>query len=336
MKKAIMLMIVFILLLCACTGSLSSPSPTINDGDILDENTPNEPPKTPEHGDSNHYSYSYIKFEEAILEFSTDIVVAQYIGQKPFGKKAIEFEFAVKERILGDAPDRILVYAEPVSDADIDVVGSEREINYRKGHLSFDTGTEYMLVLGKSSSPYLKTPDDAYSFIRDIVVDLNDPSKSTMYSGSMSQHSKVLEFSKSSTREEIVSYVEEVVRGYDPPRMDYIKSDKIEDAINGSSNIWVIEISNPLRLSDEVPETDWMDTDIYYCTVVEILKGGIKAEDEIAVIFFADTVKTGETYVVAVEPLEEGGSWYRFASKNSLFQKDQYDEIKSIMGDVKS
>jgi len=333
--KKIVLVAMMLLILTACnnpTTSTSTDHPKQEDTDVGLSNSSVEPIDIE---DSVHYEYDYFTFEEAVIKYSTDVVIAQYINQKPFGKKLIEFEFSVQERIMGDAPERIFVYAEPSGDADIDVVGIERTVDYRKGYLTFDTETDYMLVLTKTGSPYSRTHEDGYLFIRDIVVNLIDPPKSTMYSEPLLQHTKDMDFSKNATRQEMVSYVGEIVKGYDPPRRDYIKSEETKDIVSGSSNIWVIEISNPLRLSDEVPETDWMDTDIYYCTVVEVLKGGIKAGEEVAVIFFADTVKSGETFVIAAEPLEEGSSWYQFTSKNSLFQKDQYDEIKSIIGDVK-
>jgi len=40
--------------------------------------------------------------------------------------------------------------------------------------------------------------------------------------------------------------------------------------------------------------------------------------------FYADTVKIGERYIVAVE---DGGSFATFTSRHSLFTLDQYDEI---------
>jgi hypothetical protein len=55
------------------------------------------------------------------------------------------------------------------------------------------------------------------------------------------------------------------------------------------------------------------------------------ADGSFAVVFGADTVRTGELHIVAVEPLTVGSSTYEFTSKNSLFSMDQLDEIMAII-----
>jgi len=63
-----------------------------------------------EMGTVHNASYTYLTFEEAVTEFATDVVIAQYVGSRPFGNHSTEFEFIVLDRILGNAPERIFVY----------------------------------------------------------------------------------------------------------------------------------------------------------------------------------------------------------------------------------
>ena len=274
-------------------------------------------------------TYVYCTFEEALSEFATDVVIAQYVGSKPFGKNAIEFEFIVIERVVGNAADRIFVYAEYYLDAS--VVGYDRHVYFGPDVLTFNPETDYLLPLSNSYSPYAKTHDDGFSFILNIVIDLNDPYSSTMYSELLSDHSTGLDFTRRDiSRHEIISYVSESIK-YNAPSRDFIRSEVIEDIIAESPCIIVVEINEPRRLVDDQMTTDWNSTDLYYITVTQVLKGDFKIMNEYIIVSMAGTVLSGERYIVATQPIEDGSNWYRFTSKNSLFQMDQLDEIMKII-----
>ena len=257
-------------------------------------------------------SFDYLTFEEALLEFATDVVIAQYVGHRPFGTNLTEFEFAVSERVLGEAAERIYVYADT-------------------GDLTFNFETNYMIPLMEVGQPHANTHDDAYTFIRNIVIDLDDASRSVMYGEPLSRHSEGLDFSRRQlSRTEIVSFVGELTRNNSPGR-GFIRSEAIEDIVKESPYIVIVEVNEPLRLSHEQSTTDWMTTDLYYVTATRVLKGNFSVNYEFVVIFLADTVKSGERHIIAIEPIEEGSSWYRFTSRNSLFKIGQLDEIVSIL-----
>lgn len=276
-------------------------------------------------------SFDYLTFEEALLEFATDVVIAQYIGHRPFGTNLTEFEFAVSERVLGEAAERIFVYADTSMGAN--VYGATREVDYRPVDLTFNFETSYLIPLIKVGQPHANTHDDAYTFIRNIVIDLDDISRSIMYSEPLSRHSEGLDFSRRQlSRTEIVSFVGELTRNNSPGR-GFIRSEAIEDIVKESLYIMIVEVNEPLRLSHEQSTTDWMATDLYYVTATRILKGNLSINYEFVVIFLADTVKSGERYIVAIEPIEKGSSWYRFTSRNSLFKIGQLDEIVSILSE---
>ena len=274
--------------------------------------------------------YEYLTFEEALLRFPpTDVVIAQFVEQRPFGESLTEFEFVVSDRILGNAADRIFIYAER---RDACVMGGT--VRYIPGDLTFAPETDYLLPLIGARTPYSLTHDDSFSVIRNIVIDLDNLTNSIMYSEPLAEHTEVLNLnSRSLSRYAIIDFVEELTRGNAPGR-DFIRSEAIEDIVHGSPNIWVVEINEPRRLNAEAV-TDWMRTDIYHVTVTQVLKGdgAVAAGEEVVMIFFADTVLPGEQHIVAVDSLREGGSSsYSFTSRDSLFRMDQLDEILGILG----
>ena len=265
------------------------------------------------------YSYSFedLTFEEALAEYATDVVVAKYVSHKPFGerKTLMEYEFAVLDRVLGNAADKIFIYT------------SVEDIGDDLGALNLPDGftdSEYLLALRKINQPIAHTHEDGYTFIRSIVINLDEPSRSMMVGESLSRHSDGLDFSKKSlSRKSIVSYVKELTKD-NPQKSEPIRSEKTQDIMNGSPYVLVVEVNELFKS----PRTDWMSIDTYYCTAVKVLKGTIKPGQEFLVTFPADTVRPGEQHIVAVKQLEEGSDdWLIFTSKNSLFKMSQSNEI---------
>jgi len=187
-----------------------------------------------------------------------------------------------------------------------------------------------MLPLIAIAHPFANTHDDGFAFIRNIVIDLDSPVRSVMYSESLSQHSENLNFESYVSRAEIVSFVGDLMRD-NPPGRNIIRSEAVEDIINESPYILVVEINEPLSLFHEQPITDGLFTDLYYVTVENLLKGNIDVGREIVIEFPADTVFEGERHTVAVVPIREGSNWFEFTSRNSLFQMDQLNEILQIL-----
>lgn len=295
---------------------------------LTELNQPNEPNPALE-ATTFSVSYRHFTFEEAVTELTTDVVVAQFVRQRQFGENLIEFEFAVTERILGTAADRIFVYEE--SNLIATVIGGEREIVFRPGDMTFNLETEYLLPLIKHSTIYSKTHEDGYLFVSNIAIDLNAPFNSVMYNEPLSQHTNQIDFNNDVSRDRIISYIDELTKNNTPSKNEFIRSDVMNDIISESPYVWVIEINEPFRLSSEQSTTDWMDTDIYYGTVLQVLKGDTSIGYEFTMIFFADTVKPGEHHIVAIESPREGSTNYRFTSRNSLFNIEKLEEIKLLL-----
>jgi len=271
----------------------------------------------------NESSVVYQTFEEALLT-STDVVKVHYVGHRPFGDSLTEYEFKVLERILGDAADTIYVY---VANESVSILGGLSSMSYNQGDIMFNAETNYLLPLQRLRGAMLRTHDDGYTFIHNLIVNLDNPSLSIMYNESLSIHSSELSFDNRNLREnQIISFIENRVVN-NPPMRAHIRSDNTDDILLGSQYILVIEINEPRRLMNAQTTRDWMETDIYFCTIVSVLKGNIDVGFDISVVFFANTVQTGEQHIVAVERLYDGSTTFELSSKNSLFRTEQLDEI---------
>ncbi|MCL2362966.1 MAG: copper amine oxidase N-terminal domain-containing protein, partial [Defluviitaleaceae bacterium] len=199
--------------------------------------------------------------------------------------------------------------------------------------MQFTTDTQYLLVLLKIGNVYSRIYDYGLGFITDLIVDLDDPSRSRMYGEPLSMHSQ-LTFNGSLSRERILSHVRSLPRDPFPfPARMFITSEYLADIINGSPYVLVIEIYEPESLCGWGPEAI-VSTDIYYVTVVEVLKGNMQVGDVLRVIFYAGTVSTGETHIVSIWPTSVTNPnpfFHEFTSRNSLRCMEQRDEIMAII-----
>jgi len=316
-KKTIVLLIILsIMILTACGDIHTQTTGQIDAGN------------SPEGGSTILASMIYFTFEE-IAALATDVVVVQYVTHRPFGRSATEFEFIVNERIFGNAADRIFIYAND----NITTSVMETDISFRENELSFTTGTQYLLLLEKIETTHSNTNEDGFWILGNLVIDLENPSRSTMYNEPLSQHATEINFnSRNLSREMIVSYIGELTRNNRPSR-EPIRSDRLEDIIEASPYVLIVEIGEPRRLSTDGVSSDWRSTDIYYTLVINALKGDMEAGDIVRMVFLADTVRQGERHIIAIEPIPGTYSYfYMFTTRyNSLFTLDQLDEILYIL-----
>ncbi|MCL2408104.1 MAG: hypothetical protein FWC96_00605 [Oscillospiraceae bacterium] len=328
MKKLMILVlgITIMLTLFACSATNTEPDDTTitNEADAMIGNSA-EPQIV--RAPIGSMRIEYLTFEQALL-VSTDIVIANYVGSRPFGATLVEFEFVVLDRVLGNAADTIFVYAENAYASVMGVMGAS---SYNPSESTFSSGTDYLLVLERLWLAMAQLHPDGFLFINGLIIDLDNPTGSTMYNEPVSLHASEINFnSRSLDREELLAFITEKTAN-NPPGRDHIRSDNIVDIVTGSPYVLVVEIGEPRSLNSGT--SDWMSTDIYYVTVVEVLEGDIDVGVEVEAVFFADTVQTGERHIVAVERLEEDVPGFLvFTSRNSLFRMDQRDEIMAILG----
>jgi len=150
-----------------------------------------------------------------------------------------------------------------------------------------------------------------------------------MYNEPLSIHATGVDFNNSKlTRAQLISYVQEKTAN-NPPGRTHIRSTDIVDIIIGSPYVVVVEVTELVRLSSGT--NDWFDTDIYHSTIIHSLKGEMQIGTDLEIIFNANTVKTGELHIVAIEWSFEGSAFHILTSKNSLFSIYQLDEIMQVI-----
>jgi len=256
---------------------------------------------------------------ESAIEVATDVVVAEFVTSRPL-QGATEYEFIVHDRVFGNAADTIFVY----------LVYAESGRRIASPEFQFTTGTQYLLALRKLADVYSRFHQDGFIFTTGLILDINDPSRSTINNEPLSSHSRMNFNSRSITSREIISYVHTLP--HIPFAADgrvFIASDNLEDIINGSPYVVIVQIGRPHRIA-----TEGMRTDIYHTTVVDVLKGDMQVGDLLRVVYFAGTVSPGETHIISItpsSPTNPNPHFHRFTSRHSLHSPDQLDEIISII-----
>ena len=317
-KQCMLLSLLFVLLGC----NLANPNQeTIAEIDV---------------SDTSDWSaeYEYLTFEEAVLEFATHIVVAQYVESRPFGDEHTEFEFVVVDEILGETTERIFIF---VTHMDAHVYGHHYEVAFMPGDLSFETGVNYLLPLINSDSVHsvVYRDGDQFAFVMQIAINLDDPSESVMYSEPLDDHIENLTLDEETAVYEILDFVEDLaeeieeIGRFEPIIID---SSDMREIIEGSPYVWVVEIGEAIRLSHEQAITTWVSNDLYYVYVSRVLKGSELSEGERMIVFTPDSVFPGETHIVAVAHIPES-SFHDLTSRYGLFSIDQLEEINAIISE---
>lgn len=239
----------------------------------------------------------------------------------------------MSEQIFGNTADRIFIY---VQNANISVM--ETSLSLNENDIFFEQGVDYLLPLVRLNRSHVMTNfhEDGYFLVGGRpIINLDNPIASTMYNESIMEHASAIDFRRRNlSRAEIIAFAYETTRNNPlaPSAGDFIRSNKLEDIVNGSSDILVIEINEYLSSTNDGVRT----ISRYYVNIDEVLKGewGINYS-EFKMAFFTDTVRVGERHIVAIRPglaHPATGIWFNhFTSRNSLFSLDQQAEIEEII-----
>jgi len=214
MKKLLLSAVLTILLLTAC-GVENTNNDNVNTAADYTATTADDATTTtgspagtqyagsPQEGIEITWHMFYLTFEEALYD-STDVVIANYVGHRLlYEQTLIEFEFSVLDRIQGNAADTIFAYAH-VRNHIWDMPGTPTVS-------TFTEGTDYLLVLwrGLEYSTYQLHPD-GFVIVNNLIIDLDNPTKSTMYGEPLSLHATELDFNSNSLeRGEIIAFIAE-------------------------------------------------------------------------------------------------------------------------------
>ncbi len=328
MKKIIILMMCCIMVFSLVGCSVDNPPTTGTTNNSVENNTmadlPNvdetEPSGVVDNSPSYNFSNSdedyvvsanmdYLNFENA-CKLATDVVVATFTGSRPYGASYTEYSFTVKDRLLGNAPEEINVYA-----MDINIFVENESVGaYNEQELFLEHNTDYLLVLDHRVSVYNEV--DIYQFVCNIVIDVSKVSNSTMYNQSIVAHSQDLDFSKTDTQTTL-AYVKELVKD-NTPSSQPVANPAVNDIISSSTDILVVTV----KKCEKTVINDFRDTGFYSCEVSETLKGNIEAGETIQILFRNADVTEGDTIIVALNNYDDA-TYYRLTSLNSIFTLDE-------------
>ena len=280
----------------------------------------------------------YQDFEDTLLA-GTNIVIAQLAHRRPFGHSMEELEFIVIEQIYGQTAGQIFVYLN--HNVNISVSGGEDEITFRETDVEFEKGVDYLLTLMMIDSVVSNFKDDAYFLTSSaLVINLNEPTQSTMYNQPLALHATELDFSDSNLSEEdIIAFVAELTN-FDAnlettENLDYnnIRSENLADIVNHSPIIVEIEINELIYSMVNC----YRASDMFVVTVTQSLKGEFDIGYSFELILFKDTARIGERHIVALRegsfyPHPETGLGIHFlTSRHGMISLDYLDGIIEIL-----
>ena len=309
-------------------GVIPGPGTDIGSGSAGVEDEPDIPIITPPNNNSSDISLNdnsyvieswmeYLNFEDA-CELASDVVVATFTGSRPYGASFTEYSFTVKNRLLGNAPEQINVYA---MDAEI-VVENESVAPYNAQELFLEHNTDYLLLLDHRVSVYNET--DIYQFVCNIYIDFSDINKSMMYNQPIASHSSTFDFANTDT-DSVLAYVKELVKN-NTPSPQPVKNPELKDIITASTDIVVITVN---RCEKKVIN-DFRNTGFFACTIEETLKGTLSVGESVQILFKLDDVEEGDKIIVALNNYDKA-TYYRITSLNSIFSIDNKGEFLSIL-----
>lgn len=279
----------------------------------------------------HEYLRKYISFEQTLAE-ATDVVIAEYKGFREAEDDFMLYKFSVYDRIYGNAPDEIEV---SISKPILKTIENDNDVQYSTVDIGFEKGTEYILVLERGDRNIVYKKTVPYLLLNEIIINTEDFSKSSMYCKPINEHTEGITFSDELTKADLISYIHEKTKNNVrelSPTQSYIDSDDIDTIVSESPDIIKVKI-NKLNYTTR---TAIFDTDFYWCTVEEVLKGDLSVGQTVGVIFFADTVRQGKEYIVAVNVINEKSDNTKvcyFTSKNNLYGLKEYDRIKKIIAE---
>ena len=309
-------------------GVIPEPGTDIGSGSADVEDEPDIPIITPPNNNSSDISLNdnsyviegwmeYLNFEDA-CELASDVVVATFTGSRPYGASFTEYSFTVKNRLLGNAPEQINVYA---MDTEI-VVEHESVAPFNAQELFLEHNTDYLLLLDHRVSVYNET--DIYQFVCNIYIDFSNINKSMMYNQPIALHSSTFDFANTDT-DSVLAYVKELVKN-NTPSPQPVKTPELKDIITASTDIVVITVN---RCEKKVIN-DFRNTGFFACTIEETLKGTLSVGDSIQVLFKLDNVNEGDKIIVALNNYDNA-TYYRITSLNSIFSTDEKGKLLSFI-----
>ena len=280
-----------------------------------------------QNGNMQSHSYKYISFEENLEEVNT-VVKAKLVSIADCGDERVKFTFNVNEVLLGKAEETIdvvvtawLGFLAAPDGRPIYFANDSVFTEYVDG---VEENGEFLLMLIRSEDVYNKV-NPRYQWQRGMIINLDYIPKSEMYNEPLAKHATGIDIN-TCTKEELIDYVCKLSKGNVQDKV-ISKAETLEDIVNESENVFHISVKEMQSKGDNSIKS----TEIWTCEIKETMKGILpEGRTQISVVFFGDTVKAGEEYIVAVEEIG-GSALYRFITTNSLRPVSEKAEIKGYI-----
>ena len=328
MQKTFIRMIVILIVVVMLTGcgvqSIPAP-PVISTSTRSSEADDNDPeffmPSTL--GETSWQSYGF----DRIIKESSGIVTAR-LDDIDFSEIGFVLHFS-RTKVIWDGyiPENFTVQIYYVT---LSEMSSEQ--GYSKKDIPYEEGNEYVLSLLYAPSVFSEWH---YQLFVNTCIPMNGDrivsEKISWYS--QKGNSKLKDTDNNelnfSTVQEIEEYINTLVDTSKPSTsvygVPYVFSDSPEDIVREADCIVQIHIDTM------IPRMDDASRDIYFATTLDSFKE--KALEELRLVFFEDTVKVGEEYLVCLIRSPGGGipSYSIASKKNSVIPMEDTERVAQYL-----
>lgn len=178
--------------------------------------------------------------------------------------------------------------------------------------INFDIGNRYVFPIYQIANIY--RGGERYVFLG-VAVEYD---KNDNYIQSNLSTGQDIKFSNTS-RTALSAAVEKKAVGTGMKGMDYVRSDNLKDIVAGSQCIAQIKVG-------ELFDTHYID--IYDVEVIKTFKGDAASLEK--VMFFKDTVKTGEEYIALLMIDDIGFGWFA-TENNCLIPVSDTEKVEEVL-----
>lgn len=269
----------------------------------------------------------YLSFENVIVQ-CTDIIEATYVGRTE-NTAFSELEFTVNQVLKGGTTEDTIFVTEQMMYIELE----GQDLTYLSGNYTYEVGQTYLLLLERNISIYYD--HDRYMLLGDVYIPLSETAESLMYGEMLDLHSDsgaafhsandVLSYVETYLASMPVLYQEDFVEYYGT---EYVESQNPADIIACSGYVFDVEVGELLV------EGVYAETETYYCTIRNILKGTLTSEEldaRIYVVFFeSDNVSPGDTYILMLNRADTASLVYTLSSENSVVAVEDGMEINTV------
>lgn len=228
-----------------------------------------------------------------------------------FQEKPLEYfyiEMEVEEVIYGEVGQKIIkVYGQRMF-----FQSNGEYVNYSRLY----NGDKYVIFLEKSTD-YVSDSGAFYEFASHDRINLSNPKETFWHTGDRWDKNKVSDYFDPEDKDEIINYIKELNGKLEkhPKRFgkenEFINLSAEEQYEKATYNLKVI----PKSYKWGRVETDSVN---YTCDLVEVIKGEIIEKAEIIITAEKDSLKIGETYVIAAEKRENSENYFYMVSKTPI------------------